>query len=155
MNSRGLTTVEFALVSVVLFLVLFASIEVARAMFVRAVLEEGARRAARLAVVSPADAATLSQLRAMACFGDAGECAVFAPGLEPGQIRIQYLDYAGSPVAAPTADPTAVRYVRVEVSAGGQDSYRLPLLAPFIDVEYPVGEIASIQPAQSLGVNPE
>lgn len=155
MNSRGVTTVEFALISVVLFLTLFASIEVARAMFVRAILEEGARRAARLAVVSPADAATLTMLREMACFGAEGQCAVFTPDLTPDQIGVQYLDYAGSPVAAPASDPGAVRYVRVQVSAGGDSGYRLPLLIPFIDVEYPVGEIASIQPAQSLGVHPD
>lgn len=154
MKSRGLTTVEFALVSVALFLVLFASIEIARAMFVRAILEEGARRATRLAVVSAADAATVANLREMACFGAGGACALFVPGLTPTDIEVQYLNYAGAPVVAPDTDPTAVRYVRVEVSPGGEEGYRLPLLIPFLEVDYSVGEIASIQPAQSLGINP-
>lgn len=153
-SMRGLTTVEFAIVAVVLFLVLFTAIEFARAMFVRAVLEEGARRAARLGAVSVPDAATMASLQQRACFGDEGACATFLPGLTPAAIAVRYLDHAGVPVASPNADPTRIRHVQIEVSAAGEASYRLPLLIPFVEATFPVGAIASTQPAQSLGVNP-
>lgn len=153
-SMRGLTTVEFAVAAVILFLVLFTAIECARAMFVRAVLEEGARRAARLGAVSAPDAATLASLQQLACFGDEGACATFLPGLTPQAIAVRYLDRAGVPVASPSTDPTRIRYVQLEVSAAGAASYRLPLLIPFVEVTFPVGAIVSTQPAQSLGVNP-
>lgn len=153
-RARGLTTVEFAVAAVVVFLVLFTAIEFARAMFVRAVLEEGARRAARLGAVSSPDAGTIATLRELACFGEAGVCGSFLPGLTPAAIAVRYLDHAGAVVASPSTDPTSIRHVQVQVSAAGAASYRLPLLIPFVEVSFPVGSIVSVQPAQSLGVNP-
>lgn len=151
---RGLTTVEFAVVSVVVFLVLFTAVEFARAMFVRAILEEGARRAARLGVVSSPDASTIAALRTLACFGENSACATFLPGLAPSDIDIRYLDHAGTTIAAPATEPARIRHVQVEVSAAGEASYRLPLLIPFVEVSFPVGAIVATQPVQSLGVNP-
>lgn len=151
---RGLTTVEFAIVGVVVFLVLFTAIEFARAMFVRAILEEGARRAARLGVVSPPDAGTIAALRTLACFGDNDACATFLPGLVPGDIDVRYLDHAGTLIGSPATDLARIRHVQVQVSAAGAASYRLPLLIPFVEVSFPVGAIVAVQPAQSLGVNP-
>ena len=54
MNRRtqgGLTTVEFAIVGLVLLTTLFAIIEFGRIVFTYNVLQEGARRAARVAAV--------------------------------------------------------------------------------------------------------
>lgn len=153
-SMHGLTTVEFAITAVVVFLVLFTAIEFGRAMFVRAVLEEGARRAARLGAVSTPDAGTVATLRELACFGAGGACASFLPGLTPTAIAVRYLDHAGTPIASPSSEPTRIRHVRIEVSAAGAASYRLPLLIPFVDVSFPVGAVAAVQPAQSLGVNP-
>ncbi len=50
---RGTTTVEFAIIGVVMFSVLFGVIEVGRAMFVMNALGESTRRAARMAAVCP------------------------------------------------------------------------------------------------------
>lgn len=153
-RNRGLTTVEFAVAAVIVFLVLFTAIEFARAMFVRAALEEGARRAARLGVVSLPDAGTVAMLRELACFGEDGACASFLPGLATTTIAVRYLDHAGEPIASPSSEPTRIRHVQVEVSTAGEASYRLPLLIPFVEVSFPVGTVVAVQPAQSLGVNP-
>lgn len=50
-RQRGTTTVEFAIVGAVVFLVMFAVMEVGRLMYTWGVLNETSRRAARLATV--------------------------------------------------------------------------------------------------------
>jgi Flp pilus assembly protein TadG len=50
---RGTTSVEFAIAALVTLIILFAVIEFGRLLFVRAMLEEGARRGARRVTVHP------------------------------------------------------------------------------------------------------
>ncbi len=52
-QQTGLATVEFAIVGLLLFVVIFGVIEFGRALFVVNTLTDGTRRAARLAVVCP------------------------------------------------------------------------------------------------------
>ena len=108
-RQHGLSTVEFALVAAVLFILIFAVIEVSRAFFVVSALDEATRRGARMAVVCPINDPAIFQA---AAFDNA-----VIPDLDAGDISVEYLDDGGGIVGNP-ADPAGfrlIRYVRVRV----------------------------------------
>lgn len=145
-RQRGLSAVEFAVVGAAVFIILFGVIEAGRAGFARAMLEEGARRAARLGAVCPVDDPYVA---AAARFVEDDWGARLLPGVSASQVAVQYLDIDGAPVADPVADFTLIRFVRVSISG-----YELPLFVPFLDITYEPDPVSSIQPAESFGVSP-
>ena len=140
-KQSGLSTVEFALVALVLFLLIFGVIEIARAFFVTSLLDEATRRGARMAVVCPINDPEIFQA---AAFNN-----TLIPDLDAGDITVEYLDSAGVMVGNP-ADPTGfrqIRYVRVRV-VGYQHQMFIPLVAAlFVMPEY-----ATVLPRESLGI---
>jgi Flp pilus assembly protein TadG len=142
-KQRGLSTVEFAIVALVLFMMIFAVIEVGRAFFVASALDEASRRGARMAAVCPVNDPAISQA---AAFNN----AVIAD-LDAGDIQVEYLDGAGANVGAPAtaAGFRLIRYVRVRV-VGYQHQMFIPLLTvlgPFF-----MPEFAAVLPRESLGI---
>ncbi len=142
-RQHGLSTVEFALVAGVLFILIFAVIEVGRGFFVASVLDEATRRGARMAVVCPINDPAIFQA---AAFNTA-----VVPDLDAGDISVEYLDGNGSIVGTP-ADPAGfrlIRYVRVRV-VGYQHQMFIPFataLAPFF-----MPEFVTVLPRESLGI---
>lgn len=98
--------VEFALLSVLIFTVLFGIIEVARVLYMWNTLQEVTRRAARSAAMTdPADTAALNALRQNAIFrSSAGTLALGAP-VTDAYIRIDYLALNRAADASLTALP--------------------------------------------------
>ncbi len=143
---QGLSSVEFAVVGAVVFIILFGVVEVARAGFARTMLEEGARRAARLAAVCPVND---PYIVAAARFAERDWGARIIPNLAAGNVTLSYLDGNGVTVADPVTDFTAIRFARV-TTAG----YELPLFIAFLDITYRPGPVSSTQPVESLGVTP-
>lgn len=146
-HASGITTVEFAIVAVALFVTLFGAIEVSRMMYARTLLEEGTRRGARLAVVCPVNDPAVTQAAAFAAAGSS-----LLRGLTPANFRVDYLDASGNPVANPGAVNSFpnIRYVRVSVQ-----NFTMPLAIPFANFIFQTQGIASTFPAESLGVSPE
>lgn len=145
-RSRGLSSVEFAVVGAVVFIIMFGVIEVARAAFTRVMLGEGARRAARLAAVCPLND---PYIIAAARFAEKDWGARLIPNLGAGNVTLAYLDGNGAVVADPVTNFTSIRFVRITVAG-----YELPLFLAFIKVTYKPGPVSSTQPAESLGVSP-
>ncbi len=83
-RQHGLSTVEFAIVAVVLFMMIFGVIEVGRAFFVASALDEATRRGARMAAVCPINDPAIAQA---AAFDNA-----LIPGLDTTDIVVEYLD---------------------------------------------------------------
>jgi predicted xylose isomerase-like sugar epimerase len=140
-KQSGLSTVEFALVALVLFLLIFGVIEIARAFFVTSLLDEATRRGARMAVVCPINDPEIFQA---AAFNN-----TLIPDLDAGDITVEYLDSAGAMVGNP-ADPTGfrqIRYVRVRV-VGYQHQMFIPLVAAL----FVMPEHATVLPRESLGI---
>ena len=133
----GTTTVEFAIVASALLMILFACIEFGRAMFVLAGLNEGVRRAARLAVVCP--------------IGDPAVTAAVdfmnAPDFTAENVNLAYLDGTGSPI---TGTPTVsnVGFVQVAIQ-----NYTFPLAIPFVDLSIASPSFTVTLPAESLGLS--
>jgi len=141
-RQKGLTSVEFAIVGVFLFVILFAIVEFGRVLFTLNVLQEGARRGARVAAVSAphstavADAALFKK----ESLGD-------LPALENATVEALYLTGDGK---TGTQDMNAMQYVRVSVTAPAI-TLRIPLVNPTITP--PV--YSSTLPRESLGVVPD
>ena len=134
---RGTTTVEFAIVASALLMILFACIEFGRAMFVLAGLNEGVRRAARLAVVCP--------------IGDPAVTAAVdfmnAPDFTTANVNLAYLDGTGSPIPG-TPTVSNVGFVQVAIQ-----NYAIPLAIPFVDATIASPPFTVTLPAESLGLS--
>jgi Flp pilus assembly protein TadG len=143
LKQRGLSTVEFAIVALVLFMLIFAVIEVGRAFFVASALDEASRRGARMAAVCPVNDPAISQA---AAFNNA-----VIPDLDAGDIVVEYLDVAGLNVGAPAsaAGFRLIRYVRVRV-VGYQHQMLIPLLTALGPFFMP--EFAAVLPRERLGI---
>ncbi len=97
----GAAAVEFALVSLLFFTVLFGILEFGRMLFIYNTLQEVTRRGAREAVVRWVDQG--SAIKTLALFG--GATLPAGPEITADNIRIEYLDKDGIVVAALPTDP--------------------------------------------------
>ena len=149
-RQQGLTTVEFAVVATALFVMLFGIIEVGRAYFVFATLEEVTRRAARLAAVCPVNDPAVARLAVFNDRTDAGDSDL-VHGLNPTNVTVEYLDVAGAVIVAP-ADPTnflLIRYVRTRIT-GFQHQFNVPFVTGMGALTLPPQP--AVLPRESLGV---
>lgn len=144
-SQRGLTTVEFAIVGVVLFMVLFAVMEFGRAMYVVSVLTEGARRGARLAAVCPVGDPYPAEAAVFAAPG--GSNSAFVPGLSTANVVIEYLDDNGNVIADPATNFDEIRYVRARIV-----NFTLPLIIPMVTPTLSLSGFSSTLPRESLGI---
>ena len=138
---RGVVMVEFAIVGVVLLVVIFGCLEFGRATYTLAALNEGTRRAARLAAVCPVNDPAIAP--AVNFAGIAGFNGTLSPG---GNVNLQYLDANGAVLGAPTAG--AVYYVQVGVAG-----YSIPLFIPGLNVTITSPTFTATLPAESMGLS--
>lgn len=143
-SQRGVTTVEFAIVSTVLFIVLFGVIEFGRALFVVNTLTEATRRGARMAAVCPIDDPAVASA---AVFDNGSGTSAVVSGLTTGDVEVGYLDANGNPIGDPSGNFGLIRYVRVEIT-----NYQLPLIIPFVMPTLNLSGFATTIPRESLGV---
>jgi Flp pilus assembly protein TadG len=134
---RGLYMVEFAIVGSLLMMLLFACLEFGLATFSMAALNEGTRRAARLAAVCPLnDPAITSAVNFMG-----------VPGFDPAtNVQLNYLGATGATLAAPTL--LTVFYVQVSVTG-----YTLPLAIPGVNTTVTSPSFTVTLPSESLGLS--
>ena len=142
-RQHGLSTVEFALVAVVLFMMIFGVIEVGRAFFVAAALDEATRRGARVAVVCPVNDPAIAQA---AVFNNS-----LIPGLDASDIVVEYLDDGNAVITNPGVEAgfITIRFVRVRV-VGFQHQMFIPLVTALSQFTMP--EYATVLPRESLGI---
>ncbi len=134
---RGLYMVEFAIVGLLLMMLLFGCLEFGLATFSLAALNEGTRRAARLAAVCPLnDPKITSAVNFMGVYG-------FNPATN---VLVSYLDANGATLTAPTLG--TVIYVEVSVQ-----NYTIPLAIPGLSQSIKSPSFAVTLPAESLGVS--
>ena len=135
---RGTTTVEFAIVGFVTLALIFVVIEFGRILFSLHVLDESARRSARVAAVCPVGDPAI------------GDAATFVglPNLTTDNIVTEYLDADGAPLGDPAgAGLSSIRYVRVRIV-----NYSFPVALPLIAAVFTAPEISSTLSSESLGV---
>lgn len=145
-TQTGTTTVEFAIIASVMFMILFAVIEFGRVMFVANALDESTRRGARLAAVCPVGDPMPAQAAILA--GTDGVSAI-ARDLTTANVTIAYLDVNGAPVANPALNLAQIRYVRTSIV-----NYRQQMFIPLIMPSFLMPSFAATLPAESLGYGP-
>jgi Flp pilus assembly protein TadG len=145
-KQTGTTTVEFAIIASVMFMILFAVIEFGRVMFVANALDESTRRGARLAAVCPVGDPMPAQAAILA--GTDGVSTI-SRDLTTANVSIAYLDVNGAPVANPAVNLAQIRYVRTSIV-----NYRQQLFIPLLMPSFLMPSFAATLPAESLGYGP-
>lgn len=137
---KGITTVEFAIIGLLLMILVFGVIEFGRALFVMNMLTEATRRGARLAAVCPVgDPAPANS----AAFTNGPMVA----GLTPANVQVRYLDVNGAPIANAAGNFGAIRYVSVSIVGFSQQ-----LFIPAFALSIPMSGFNTTLPRESLGV---
>ena len=131
---RGVVMVEFAIVGAVLLTVIFGCLEFGRATYTFAALNEGTRRAARLAAVCPVNDPLIKP--AVNFMG--------VSGLSVSNVTLSYLDANGTSLGA-APDSSLVDYVQVSVAGS------IPLAIPFLSTALSPSFTVTL-PAESLGI---
>lgn len=179
-SQRGAAAVEFALVGILFFALVFSIIELARAMYIFNTLQEVTRRAAALATnVDFSDASAVQGVRERAIFRNGPGFLMFADPVTDQHINIDYMrirrDGAtltmerildGALPASPaqnhencTRDPydaSCIRLVRVRVCQEVSGAACTPLpyqtLTSFIQLPLNLPRSTTISHAETLGM---
>ena len=144
---RGVTTVEFAIIGGVALLVLFAVIEVSRAVYAMNALNESTRRAARFAAVCPIGDPAITEVGVFNAPGG-GNTSPVLMGFGSGNLQIEYLDANGTVLGSPAgADFLDIRLVRASIV-----NYTHQMLIPFGNWIIPSPDFATTLRRESLGI---
>lgn len=143
---RGVTTVEFAIVGGVALVVLFAVIEVGRAVFVLNSLGEATRRAARMATVCTINDPAIFEVALFNAPGGGTGSPVVA-NLTPANIALEYLDGNGTVITDPSANFGQIRFVRTRII-----DFEHEMLIPFGEYIFTTPDFSTTLRRESLGV---
>jgi Flp pilus assembly protein TadG len=131
---RGVVMVELAIVGALLMTLIFGCLEFGRATYAFAALNEGTRRAARLAAVCPINDPKIA----------AAGNFLGVYGFNASNVSVNYLDANGASLGAAPAT-SSVYYVKVTVAG------TIPLAIPFLSETLSPSFTVTL-PAESLGV---
>jgi hypothetical protein len=148
-HQDGTTSVEFAIVGLVFFVILFGVIETGRVMFVYNMLEEATRRGARMAAVCQINDAAIQQVAVFNQSGDAGPSALIG-SLTPANLQINYLDLLGNQIGDPVVNFAQIRFVQAAIVG-----YQHQIIIPTQFTTVTVPSFRTTIPRESLGVSPE
>lgn len=143
-RARGLATVEFAIVGLLTFVILFGAIEMARLLYTWNALTDGTRRGARLAAVCPLNDPAIANVTIWRRPNGA-DVGLGFPNLTTGNVQTTYLTEAG----AAGATLATAAFVRVAIV-----NYQLPLFIPGLNLTVTMPTFATTLPAESLGIVP-
>ncbi|NHI01871.1 MULTISPECIES: TadE/TadG family type IV pilus assembly protein [Oceanimonas] len=149
-RQQGTTTVEFAIVGSLIFLVLFAVLEVGRLMYTWNLLNEASRRAARLATVCRVQEVQNNTVASAV----ANQLGGALPGFTAGNLVFTYMDRDGVVLADPAgadADKTTGGFIRASIA-----NYRYEMVLPLnVDLSRFAPDFSSVLRAESLGITPD
>lgn len=151
---RGVYVVEFAIVGLLLFVLLFGVLEMGRLYFTVNALDEVVRRGARLAAVCDIRDERIL-LRAIFNNIDDASASPLINSLETADLDLRYLDENGNEVLSPddlesATGFRAIRYVQLRVA-----NFPFQLLIPGIPGGLTLPTFRSTIPRESLGRHAE
>lgn len=145
-KQTGSYTVEFAMVGLLFFVLVFAVIEIGRLMYTWHTLAEATRRGARVAAVCPVGHSAPAKIAVYSTPEGAAASPVL-PGLSTANVKVDYLDVYGGPLNYPALNFTAIRYVRVAI-----ENYQHQFLIPLFTSTLNAPSFETVLPRESLGV---
>jgi len=151
---RGVYVVEFAIIGLLLFILLFGVIEMGRLYFTVNALNETVRRGARLAAVCDISDPRILRRAIFNAAEDSGGSSLIG-NLETADLTLSYLDGNGATVAAPSdtsgADGfRAIRYVQLRV-----ENFTFDLMIPVLGQQITLPAFRATLPRESLGRHAE
>ncbi|WP_044874908.1 TadE/TadG family type IV pilus assembly protein [Pseudomonas sp. LFM046] len=151
---RGVYVVEFAVIGLLLFIVLFGVLELGRLYFTVNALNETVRRGARLASVCNISDPVILRRAIFNTAADTGASSLIA-NLDTADLTLTYLDENGATVANPSDLASAngfraIRYVQVQVA-----NFTFDLMIPVLGGTITLPVFRSVLPRESLGRHAE
>jgi hypothetical protein len=145
-RQRGTTTVEFAIIGALFFIILFGVVEIGRALFVWNGLADITRRAARIAAVCPPNDPEITRAAIYNAVTDGSDSSVIS-GLNPEHVRLRYFDSDMAVESNPaTSGFSNVRYVQASI-----EGYTHQLMIPMMNAILTPPDFSTTVPAESLG----
>lgn len=153
-SMQGVYVVEFAIVSALMFTLLFGVLEIGRLYYTVNVLNESVRRGARLAAVCNISDPVVLRRAIFNGAGDSGASSLLA-GLDTSDLTLRYLDKNGAQVANPgdlvsATGFAAVRYVQLTLQ-----NFQFSLFIPGFGVPVTLPVFKATLPRESLGRHTE
>jgi len=153
-HMRGTYTVEFAVIGLLVFTLLFGVVEIGRLYFTVNALDEAVRRGTRLAAVCDINDEVVLQRAIFNAAGDAGNSQLIGD-LATTHLTLSYLDVNGALVANPADTVSAngfraIRYVRLSLQ-----NFVFNLFIPGFGVPITLPAIRATLPRESLGRHSE
>ena len=145
-RQKGIALVEFAIVGSLALMMIFAVLEIARAVFVVNALTAATRRGARVAAVCPVNDPAIAQVATFTAPG-AGNTSPIVGGLDTTDFVLEYLDRTGAVIPAPADNFSLIRYIQVRVV-----NFEHVLLIPFANFAFTMPEFSTRLPRESLGI---
>ncbi|OBT06581.1 hypothetical protein A9264_08385 [Vibrio sp. UCD-FRSSP16_10] len=148
-GEKGLSIIEFTMVSTVLLMAIFAVFELARFVFSLQMLNEVTRTAARLATVCSVTEAKTSGIPSLSTIQ-----SIAPSGYEPEMLKIDYLNGSGVVVYSGSGTITNDEFLEIKfVRAKIEDfSYAFSLLVNVFGSNTSVSDFETILPSESLGI---
>lgn len=151
---RGVCVVEFAIIGLLLFILLFGVIEMGRLYFTVNALNETVRRGARLAAVCDISDPRILRRAIFNAADDSGASSLIG-NLETADLTLTYLDGSGAVVAAPSdtsgaGGVRAIRYVQLRV-----ENFTFDLMIPVLGQQITLPVFRATLPRESLGRHAE
>ncbi|MCY1425759.1 TadE-like protein [compost metagenome] len=147
---QGVYVVEFAIISALLFTLLFGVLEIGRLYYTVNVLNESVRRGARLAAVCNISDPVVLRRAIFNSAGDSGASSLLAD-LDTSDLTLLYLDKNGAQVANPSDlvnanGFAAIRYVQLTLQ-----NFQFSLFIPGFGVPITLPVFKATLPRESLG----
>ena len=145
-RQKGTTTVEFAIIGTLFFVILFGIVELGRALFVWNGLADITRRAARIAAVCPPNDPDITRAAIYNAVTDGSDSSVIS-GLDSADVKLRYFTSTMTFEPFPaTTGFSKVRYVQASIAG-----YTHQLLIPTMNMTITPPDFATTVPAESLG----
>lgn len=147
-NMQGVYVVEFAIIGLVLFTLLFGVLEMGRLYFTVGALNEVVRRGARLAVVCEISRPEILRRAIFNSASDSGASRLLS-NLDTADLSLTYLDQSGAVVATPNdggAGFDSIRYVQLNIQ-----NFTFSLLLPGFGGGFTLPPFRATLPRESLG----
>ena len=148
---HGVYVVEFAIIGLLLFTLLFGVLEMGRLYFTVGTLNEVVRRGARLAAVCQISDPVVLR-RAIFNAADNSGASSLIGNLETADLTLTYLDENGAVVASPNdpANLSSIHFVQLSI-----ENFPFTLLIPGVGGAISLPVFRAILPRESLGSDGE
>ena len=154
-RQEGVVMVEFAIIGLLFFIILFSVFEFSRLLFVWNAVADATRLGARAAAVCIIDTGDIDEIENIARWDPTGSgvSPILPINIDASNIRVRYLDENGDQVVNP--DPAVyatfiqIRYVEVSIT-----NYEHDLLIPVLGGTVTLPPFTTTRPREALGIIP-